>query len=75
MSELPDALRRELPPLAISGAVYADNPAARMLIVNNQVLTQGSRLEGESPNGLVLEEIHPRESVFSLRGTRFRLAH
>jgi len=51
--------------------VYSDNPAKRLLLVNNQVLGQGS----QAAPGLRLEEIQPKSSVFSYRGTRFRLAH
>jgi len=71
LGELPDSLRRQIPPIAISGAVYSDNPAKRLLLVNNQVLGQGS----QAAPGLRLEEIQPKSSVFSYRGTRFRLAH
>ena len=71
LSEIPDDLRSQVPPLAITGAVYSNNPTQRLLLVNNQVLTQGSVAAPE----LTLEEIRPTSSVFSFRGTRFRLAH
>jgi general secretion pathway protein B len=71
LSELPEEIRRQIPALTITGAVYSDNPAQRMLLVNNQVLTQGSLAAPE----VSLEEIRARSSVFSFRGTRFRLAH
>jgi general secretion pathway protein B len=71
LNELPDALRRQLPALSITGAVYADDPKQRLLLVNNQVLPQGSQVAPE----VTLEEIHQRSSVFNFRGTRFRLAH
>ena len=71
LSDLPEEIRRQIPPLAITGAVYSDNPAQRLLLVNNLVLTQGSLAAPE----VSLEEIRVRSSVFSFRGTRFRLAH
>lgn len=71
LSELSASIRREIPPLAISGVVYSENPGQRLLLVNNQVLTQGS-LAAPDVN---LEEIRPRSSVFSFRGTRFRVTH
>ena len=71
LSELPEELRRQVPPLTITGAVYSENPAQRLLLVNNLVLTQGALAAPE----LTLEEIRPRSSVFSFRGTRFRVAH
>lgn len=71
LSELPDDLRRQIPALAITGAVHADNPAQRLLVVNNQVLTQ----DGQLGPDLVLETIGSRHSVFRFRGTRFRVAN
>ena len=71
LGDLPEGLRREIPPLAISGSVYSANPAQRLLLVNNQVLGQGS----QAAPGVSLEEIHAKSSVFSFRGTRFRVAH
>ncbi|WP_394756383.1 general secretion pathway protein GspB [Rhodoferax sp.] len=71
LSELADDLRRQVPALTITGAVYAKNPAQRLLLVNNLVLTQGALAAPE----VKLEEIQPRSAVFSFRGTRFRLLH
>ena len=71
LSELPDTLRRQLPALSITGTVYAEDPKQRLLLVNNQVLPQGSVMAPD----LTLEEIRPRSSVFNFRGTRFRVAH
>jgi general secretion pathway protein B len=71
LKDLPEALRAQMPPLSISGVVYSDNPAQRLLLINGQVLTQGSR----AAEDLVLDEIHPRSSDFTFRGTRFKLSH
>jgi general secretion pathway protein B len=71
LGELPQELRRQIPALSITGVVYSANPAQRLLVVNNQVLTQGSVAAPE----VNLEEIQPKSSVFSFRGTRFRVAH
>lgn len=71
LSELSEDIRRQIPPLAITGAVYSENPGQRLLLVNNQVLTQGSLAAPE----VNLEEIRAKSSVFSFRGTRFRVAH
>jgi general secretion pathway protein B len=71
LGDLPEDLRRQIPALAITGVVYSENPAQRLLLVNNQVLTQGSVVAPE----LTLEEIQAKSSVFVFRGTRFRVAH
>lgn len=71
LSELPDNIRRQLPPLVINGSVYSSNPGQRLLLVNNLVLPQGAQAAPE----VTLEEIRPKSSVFSFRGSRFQLAH
>ena len=71
LDELPPDLQRQIPKLTINGAVYSETPANRLLLVNNQVLTQGSLAAPE----VTLEQIEPKSAVFSFRGTRFRLAH
>lgn len=71
LSELSSGVRSQIPPLKITGAVYSKNPGQRLLLVNNQVLNQGHLAAPE----VTLEEIRPNSSVFSFRGTRFRLAH
>ncbi len=71
LSGLPEDLRRQIPALVITGVVHADNPAQRLLVVNNQVLTQ----DGQRGPDLVLETIGSRHSVFRFRGTRFRVAN
>jgi general secretion pathway protein B len=60
-----------MPALTITGTVYSDDPKQRLLLINNQVLPQGSTVAAE----VSLEEIKPHSSVFTFRGTRFRLAH
>ena len=71
LGDLPEDLRRQIPPLLITGSVYSSNPDKRLLLVNNQVLPQGSLAAPE----VTLELIQARSSVFSFRGTRFRVAH
>jgi general secretion pathway protein B len=71
LSELPEATRRQIPAMAISGAVYSTNPAQRLLLVNGQVLTQGSQVAPD----LTVVEIRSTHSEFNFRGTRFRMAH
>ncbi len=71
LSELPEDVRRLIPTLTITGAVYSETPGQRLLLVNNLVLNQGGLLAPE----LSVEEIRPKSAVFNFRGTRFRLAH
>ena len=71
LSDLSEDIRRQIPPLAITGSVYSDNPGQRLLLINNQVLSQGSLAAPD----VKLEEIQAKSSVFSFRGTWFRVAH
>lgn len=70
MADLPPALQRELPPLAIGGSMYSDNAAQRMLLVDKRLLHEGDEV---APN-LVLEKLRPKEAILRIRGTRFRIA-
>ena len=69
LADLPEAQRRELPALVVSGAVQSPDPASRMLILDGQVLREG---DAPAP-GLLLERIGPRAAVFSRGGVRFEI--
>lgn len=71
LAELPQDMRSQIPKITITGSVYSDSPAQRLLLINNLVLPQGSLVGPD----LTLEEIQPRSSVFSFKGTRFRVMH
>jgi len=71
LAQLPADLRAALPPLSISGAVYAPQAGARMVFLNGQVLREGSEVAA----GLTVERIGPNATVLSFRGTRFELRH
>jgi general secretion pathway protein B len=70
LSALPEELRRQIPPLSISGLVYSADPALRLLLVNGQVLKEGSQVAPD----LTLVEIRATSSEFDFQGTRFRIA-
>jgi general secretion pathway protein B len=71
VSELPEAVQRELPKLAISGGAYSSNPAQRLLIVNNQVFNEKS----EPSPGVVVEQIGQNSAVLSFRGYQYRVRY
>ena len=68
---LPADVQRELPKLAISGGVYSQNVAQRMLIVGGQVVAQGAQL---AP-GVVLDEIRPHSAVLRFRGYKYGVVY
>lgn len=69
LAELPEAQRREVGMLSPGGSIYAEQPAARMVILNGQVFREGDSLATD----LRVEQIRPRSVVLSLRGQRFEL--
>lgn len=66
LAELPADAQQAFPKLSISGGVYSDNVAQRMLIVNGQVFNEGS----EIGPGVVLEAVRARTAVLKFRGLR-----
>ena len=71
LAELPDDIRRELPALAIGGAMYSENPANRMLIINGQVFRERDKL---APN-LTLVQIKLKAAVLEYRGYRYGISY
>jgi general secretion pathway protein B len=69
LADLPESLRRQMPALNITGAVYSDSPPEWALVVNDQVLGRGGQVAPE----LRLEEVSASSAVFSFRGQRFRI--
>lgn len=71
LSELPDEIRRELPALAVGGAMYSKSPANRMLIVNGQTFREGDKL---APN-LLLQQIRLKSAVLEYKGYRYGITY
>ncbi|WP_374402537.1 general secretion pathway protein GspB [Niveibacterium sp.] len=70
LAELPEDIRRALPPMRFEGTVYSDTASSRMLMINGQLLH-----EGESFNADIrVERIKPRGAVLSYRGQRFEFS-
>lgn len=71
LAELPEPIRRELPMLAVGGAMHSDNPASRMLILNGQVFHEGDRLAAN----LTLVQIQLKSALLDFRGYRYRITY
>lgn len=69
LHELPDSIRRQLPQLSVGGAMYSDNAASRMLILNGQPFHEGS----QPVSHLKLEQINLKSAVLSYKGYRYRI--
>jgi general secretion pathway protein B len=71
MSELPAALRRELPPLSVGGSVYSDSPQSRFVMINGQIFHEHDSV---AP-GLLLEQIRLKQAVLRYKDHLFRIAY
>jgi general secretion pathway protein B len=68
--QLPDDVKRQLPPLNIGGSMYSPESSQRMLIVNGEVVREGQAAGA----GLVLERVNPRSAVLRFREHRFEIS-
>ena len=69
LAELPEALRRQLPALALGGSMYSEQAERRLVIVNGQVAHEGD----EPAAGLTVRRIGPRSVVFEFHGQAFEI--
>lgn len=70
LSELPSAVRAQLPKLQVSGHVWSEEAALRLLTVDDRLLHEG----GEAAPGVRLQEITAEGALFVYKGWRFRVA-
>ena len=66
--ELPAAIQREIPDMAVQLHAYSSNPSERLVSINSIRLREGGYLMA----GLKLEEITPDGMIFSYKGYRFK---
>jgi general secretion pathway protein B len=62
-------LRATLPPMSVGGAMYAEVPSNRMVVINGQLFREGDAI---SPD-LTLETIRLKSAVIRYRGQRYVL--
>jgi general secretion pathway protein B len=68
IDELPESVRKDLAKFVVSGHVWSEEPALRLLTVQDRIVREG----GEAAPGVRLEEITQTGAVFTVRGWRFR---
>jgi general secretion pathway protein B len=66
--DLPPAIQRELPDIAVQLHAYSDTPSERLVSINSIRLREGGYLMA----GLKLEQITPDGMIFSYKGYRFK---
>jgi general secretion pathway protein B len=68
VEELPQSVRAVLGNFAVSGHIWSEDPALRLLTVEDRIVREG----GEAAPGVRLEEITQAGAVFTVQGWRFR---
>ncbi|WP_371866447.1 general secretion pathway protein GspB [Pseudoduganella dura] len=71
LRDLPEPIRRAIPPVAMSGYMYSPNPADRLILIDKVLRREGD----EVAPGLVLERLEPKGAVFAFRGYRYRMPY
>lgn len=71
LSQLPEAIQREVPQIAVGGYIYSANPADRLLLIDKVLRREGE----EVAPGLTLERLLPKAAVMNYRGYRYRLPY
>lgn len=69
LEDLPAAVRRTLPPLALGGVIHAERRADRMVILDGEVRREGELVAPD----LVVERIEPRGVTLRHQGQALRL--
>jgi general secretion pathway protein B len=67
--ELPEPVRRGLPPMTYSFHVYSSDPQRRTIIINNRTLREGQQVS----DGVLLEEITPDGVILATGGYRVQI--
>jgi general secretion pathway protein B len=71
LSQLPELIQREVPPVAIKGFMYSQNPADRILVVGSNFHHEGDELAA----GVKLEKLLPNAAILNFKGFRYRIAY
>jgi general secretion pathway protein B len=67
--QLPEAIRAQLPPLAVGGSIYSASPADRSVILDGRIYRENDRLGAD----LTLEQIGAKSAVLRYKGYRFEI--
>lgn len=70
LNDLPPAIRRDIPGIAIMFHAYSSNPAERRAMINGNMVKEGEALA----DGLRLQQITPDGVILVYKGYRFRHA-
>lgn len=69
VSELPEAVRKQIPAIEFGGHVYSSKVKRRSVMINGKRMREGDAVG----SGLLLSKITPQGAEFEFQGYRFRL--
>ena len=69
INDLPQSVRRDLPDITISGHIYSDDPASRIVNINRRIIREGEF----AAQNLKVTEITESGVIFSYQSLRFRM--
>jgi general secretion pathway protein B len=69
INDLPQSVRGDLPDITISGHIYSDDPASRIVNINSRIIREGEF----AAQNLKVTEITESGVIFSYQGLRFRM--
>ena len=70
VEEAPESVRAAIRNVGISGHIWSEDPALRLLTVQNRIVRQGT----EAAQGVRVEEITPDGAILVTEGWRVRVA-
>lgn len=71
VADLPEDIRRQMPPVVVGGSIYSPDAASRLLILNGILYHEKDVVAPQ----LVLEQIGLKTAVMSFRGIRYRISY
>jgi len=70
IKNLPPSIQADIPDLYLAGHTYSDNPTKRMIIINNDILREGDRVN----DSITLIEITWTGVILDYNGKRFSMS-
>lgn len=71
LQELPEQIRKEIPPIVISGYIYSSNRADRTMLINQRLMREGERIGPD----FRLEKMTRDGAIFNYKGYRYQMPY
>ncbi|HJU70311.1 MAG TPA: general secretion pathway protein GspB [Paucimonas sp.] len=71
LQALPEQIRKEIPPIVISGYIYSSNRADRTMLINQRLMREGERIAPD----FQLEKMTMDGAIFNYKGYRYQMPY